>query len=144
MLRARPRPTPWLPRGGPQQANRVRPDVPMRRLPWDTAAPGHVEVDLVHQCGGSATGEYGHPLQMVDVATGWSERVAVLGRGDQAREVGFRRILGRRPFPGIELHPDHGGEFFKHQRVRFWGEAMTGLTLRRRRPYHKNDTLVRA
>lgn len=153
LLRALPRPTPRLPRGGPEQANRVRQDVPMRRLPWDTAAPGHFEVDLVHHCGGSATGEYVHTLQLVDVATGWSERVAVLGRSYQAMEAGFRRILGRLPFPVIELHPDNGGECFNHHLVRFWGEAMTGLTLTRSRPYHKNDnrlveqkndTLVRA
>ena len=153
MLLTLPRPTPRLPRGGPEQANRLRQEVPMRRLPWDTATPGHFEVDLVHHCGGSATGEYVHTLQMVDVATGWSERVAVLGRSQAAMEAGFRRLLGRLPFPVRELHPDNGSEFFNHHLVRFWGEEITGLKLSRSRPYHKNDnrlveqkndTLVRA
>ena len=31
-----------------------------------------VPVDLVHHGGESSTGEYGHPIQLVDVATGWS------------------------------------------------------------------------
>lgn len=153
MLTALPRPTPRLPRGGPEQANRARQGVPMRRLPWDTAEPGHFEVDLVHHCGASAAGEYVHTLQLVDVATGWSERVAVLGRSQAAMEAGFRRILGRLPFPVLELHPDNGSEFFNHHLVRFWGAEITGLTLSRSRPYHKNDnrfveqkndTLVRA
>ena len=50
-----PRPMPRLPRGGPEQANRVRQDVPMGRLPWQTTAPGHFEVDLVHRCGRRGT-----------------------------------------------------------------------------------------
>jgi hypothetical protein len=153
MLSAMPRPTPRLPRKGPAQANRVRRDVPMGRIPWQTDEPGHFAVDLVHHCGASASGEYVHTIQMVDVATGWSERVAVLGRSQAAREAGFRRILGRLPFPGRQLHPDNGGEFFNDHLVRFWGEAITGLRLSRSRPYHKNDnrlgeqkndTLVRA
>jgi len=37
--------------------------------------PGHFEVDLVHHSGESTAGEYGHSLQLIDVATGWSERV---------------------------------------------------------------------
>ncbi len=90
---------------------------------------------------------------MVDVATGWSERVAVLGRGQAAMEAGFRRILGRLPFPVRQLHPDNGSAFRNNHLVRFWGEEITGLKLSRSRPYHKNDnrlveqkndTLVRA
>lgn len=153
LLATMPRPAPRLPRGGPEQANRARQAVPMGRLPWQTAEPGRFEVDLVHHCGASTAGEYVHTLQLVDVATGWSERVAILGRSQRAMEGGFRRVLGRLPFPVRELHPDNGGEFFSDHLVRFWGEEITGLTLSRSRPYHKNDnrlveqknaTLVRA
>ena len=153
MLTTLARPTPRLPRKGPEEANRLRQAVPMGRLPWQLDQPGHFEVDLVHHCGASATGEYVHTIQMVDIATGWSERVAVLGRSQRAMEAGFRRILGRVPFPVRELHPDNGSEFFNDHLIRFWGEEITGLTLSRSRPYHKNDnrlveqknaTLVRA
>ncbi len=111
----------------------------MKRIPWETSDPGHFEVDLVHHGGESTDGTYVHTLQMIDVATGWSERVAVLGKGQQAMEAGFRRILERLPFAVKELHPDNGTEFFNHHLVRFWGEAITGLTLSRSRPYQKND-----
>jgi hypothetical protein len=130
---------PRLPRKGPEQANRVRKDVPMRRIPWDTPDPGHFEVDLVHHAGGSAAGDYVHTLQLIDVATGWSERVAILGRSQEAMEEGFRQVLARLPFPITELHPDNGSEFFNHHLVRFFGEAITGLTVSRSRPYQKND-----
>ena len=142
MLRTMARPTPRLPRKGPEEANRLRQAVPMGRLPWQLDEPGHFEVDLVHHCGSSATGEYVHTIQMVDIATGWSERVAVLGRSQRAMEAGFRRILGRLPFPVVELHPDNGSEFFNDHLVRFWGEELTGLRLSRSRPYHKNDNRV--
>ncbi len=111
----------------------------MKRIPWDTSEPGHFETDLVHHGGESPTGEYGYSLQMVDVATGWSERVALLGRGQAAMVAGFRHILERIPFPILELHPDNGSEFFNHHLVQFWKEKVTGVQLSRSRPYHKND-----
>ncbi len=142
-----------LPRRGPERANRVARAVPIRRIPWDTAEPGHVEVDLVHHSGPSTSGDYVHTLQMVDVATGWSERVAVLGRGQRAMEAGFRRSVARVPFRLVELHSDNGPEFLNDHLIRFWGTELTGLELSRSRPYRKNDnrfveqkndTLVRA
>ena len=139
MLRGMPRAIPRLPRKGPAQANRVLRAVPMGRIPWQTTTPGWCEVDLVHHCGESAAGEYVHTLQLIDVATGWSERAAVLGRGQAAMEAGFRRILARLPFPLVHLHPDNGSEFFNDHLVRFFGTEVTGLTLSRSRPYQKND-----
>ena len=83
---------PRLPRKGPRQRNALLRDIPMKRIPWHEQEPGHFEVDLVHHCGLSASGEYVCSIQMVDVATAWSERVAVLGRSYLVRvmvSVGF-------------------------------------------------------
>ncbi|NLE43218.1 MAG: transposase family protein, partial [Chloroflexi bacterium] len=127
--------------------------IPAKRLPWDIATPGHFEVDLVHHCGPSASGEYVCTLQMVDVATGWSERIAVLGRSYRVIEHAFRVILRRLPFPVREVHPDNGSEFLNHHMLRLWGDSVQGVTFSRSRPYLKNDnrlveqknaTLVRA
>jgi transposase InsO family protein len=144
---------PRLPRRGPKQANRLTRDIPMTRIAWDEQEPGHFETDLVHHSGPSASGEFVCTAQMLDVATGWSERVAVLGRSYLVMEDGFRRMLARLPFPVLELHPDNGSEFFNHHLLRFWEEKVQGVSLSRSRPYHKNDnrfveqkndTLVRA
>ena len=125
----------------------------MRRIPLDEAQPGHFEIDLVHHCGVSASGEYVHTLQWIDVATGWSERVAILGRSYRVMEWAFRYILARLPFPILELHPDNGSEFLNQHLIRFFHEQVSGADLSRSRPYHKNDnrkveqknsTLVRA
>ena len=128
-----------LPHKGPERANHVTKDVPMGRIAWDTQEAGHFEVDLVHHAGASTTGEYLHTLQLIDVATGWSERVAVLGRGQRAMQQGFGQVLDRLPFPVVELHPDNGAEFFNDHLVRFWKEKVTGVSLSRSRPYQKND-----
>jgi len=144
---------PRLPRKGPERANQVTRDIPTRRIPWDEARPGHFEIDLVHHCGASASGDYVHTLQCIDVATGWSERVALLGRSYRVMEWAFGYILARLPFPVLELHPDNGSEFLNHHLLRFFREHVSGATLSRSRPYHKNDnrkveqknsTLVRA
>ncbi len=128
-----------LPQKGAERANQVTKGVPMGRIPWDIGEPGHFEVDLVHHSGESTAGLYGHTIQLIDVATGWSERAAVLGRGQQAMEGGFEHILGRLPFPVKELHPDNGSEFFNHHLVRYWKDKVSGVQLSRSRPWHKND-----
>ncbi len=144
---------PRLPRKGPERANKASKDVLIRRIPWNEQNPGHFETDLVHHCGPTASGEYVHSLQMIDVATGWSERVAVLGRSYLVMEDAFRSILARLPFPVLEIHPDNGSEFFNQHLLRFWKEAVKGVVLSRSRPYKKNDnrfveqknsTLIRA
>lgn len=131
-----------LPQKGAERANQVTKGVPMGRIAWDTKEPGHCEVDLVYHSGPNISGEHGHTIQVVDVATGWSERVAVLGRGQRAMQAGFERILSRVPFALVELHPDNGAEFFNAHLVRFWKEKVVGVHLSRSRPYQKNDNRI--
>ncbi len=114
---------------------------------------GHFEVDLVHHSGPSTHGDYVHTLQLVDVATGL-ERAGGGARAQPAGD-GARLPPGARAaaLPDPRAAPDNGPEFLNAHLVRFWGAAITGLTLSRSRPYHKNDnrlveqkndTLVRA
>ncbi len=132
---------PRLPRQKPR-ARRLAQSIPMLRIPWSTWQPGHFETDLVHHCGPSASGEYACTLQMIDVATGWSERIAVLGRSYLVMEDAFRRILARLPFSVLEIHPDNGSEFINHHMLRFWGEIVQGVKFSRSRPYQKNDNRI--
>jgi len=142
-----------LPRKGPRRANTRLRDIPMKRIPWDTVTPGHFEVDLVHHGGPTTSGEYVCTLQLIDIATGWSERMAVLGRSYQVMRHAFERVLQRLPFPILEIHPDNGSEFLNHHMLRFWGQIVQGVQISRSRPFCKNDnrnveqknsTLVRA
>ena len=144
---------PRLPRKPPSIGNSVTRDVPMKIIPWNEQEVGHFETDTVHHGGSSPVGEFVYSLQMIDVATGWSERVAVLGRSYLVMADAFLTILERLPFPALEIHPDNGSEFFNHHLVSFWKDAVPDADLSRSRPYHKNDnrfveqknrTLVRA
>ena len=144
---------PRLPRKRPSTGNSVTRNVPMKVIPYNQQEPGHFETDLVHHGGPTASGEFVCSLQMIDVATGWSERTAVLGRSYLVMKDAFLTILERLPFAVREIHPDNGSEFFNHHMVRFWKDAVQGVQLTRSRPYQKNDnrfveqknrTLVRA
>ena len=142
-----------LPQRAGRKPNKVLQQVPMVRIPWDEQEPGHFEVDLVHHSGRRTSGDYVCSLQMIDVATGWSERAAVLGRSYVVMQDAFQYLLTHIPFPVLELHPDNDAAFFNQHMVRFWGHKVAGVRLSRSRPYHKNDnrfveqknaTLIRA
>jgi len=128
-----------LPRRPPSPPKPLTRGIPMKRIPSNTSQPGHFEVDLVHHSGPNPSGHYVHSLQMVDVATGWSERRAVLGRSWLVVRDAFRHILDQLPFAVREIHPDNGSEFFNYHLLQFWGEAAGHIRLSRSRPYHKND-----
>lgn len=123
----------------PKRTNRVTQDIPAKRIAWNEQEPGHFEVDTVYHCGYDNQGEFVHTLQLVDVATGWSERAAILGRSYLVVSDAFQRILSRLPFLILELHPDNGSEFMNSHLVNFWGEEIASLELSRSRPYEKND-----
>lgn len=123
----------------PKRTNRVTQNIPTKRIAWNEQEPGHFEVDTVHHCGYEAKGEFVHTLQLIDVATGWSERAATLGRSYTVISNAFQRILVRVPFPVRELHPDNGSEFMNNHLVNFWGEEIASVELSRSRPYEKND-----
>lgn len=144
---------PQLPRKGPTEANQAAKRVPIGKIAWDEQQPGYFEADLVFHSGPSVSGLHAHTLQMIDVATGWSERVAVLGRSHLVMKDGFRRILARLPFPVRHMHTDNGSEFLNDPLLSFWEDRSESISLSRGRPYQKNDqpfveqknsTLVRA
>lgn len=125
-------------KGLPHQTFAQKQSIPVRRIDWQEHQPGHVEVDLVHHCGVSADGQYAHSLQLLDVATGWSECTAMLGRSYLVMQDGFERISHRLPFEILELHPDNGSEFLNAHLVRYWQDKVHA-ELSRSRPFHKND-----
>ena len=126
-------------RKGPAAASFAeKQSIPIRRIDWQEKCPGHFEVDLVHHCGANGEGQYAHTLQLLDVATGWCECVAVLGRSQLVIQDGFERISRRLPFTVQELHVDNGSEFLNHLLLSYWHTQVCG-ELSRSRPWQKND-----
>jgi hypothetical protein len=140
-------------RRGAVPASGLAASIPMTRLPWDLAEPGHFELDTVHHGGPQSSGDYLCTLQLIDVATAWSERVAIYGRSARAVQQALQHAFSRCPFAIHEVHPDNGPEFINRPLIAFFGNKVTGVHLSRSRPFHKNDnrlveqkndTLVRA
>jgi len=132
---------PKLSQRGPRRpsSNSIRKQYPMSKIAWDIQEAGHFEVDLVHHCGEVANGEYIHTLQMVDVATGWSEITAIFGRSYRVVADGFDYLVDHLPFSVLEIHPDNGAEFFNRVVLRYWKKRLPDLQITRSRPYQKND-----
>jgi len=140
-------------KGKRRYRNRVADQIPMRVIPWDTELPGHFEVDLVHHAGPDVRGECVYTVQFIDVKTGWSERVALLGRSYSRMEETFSKFQAQCPIPVIEIHSDNGPEFMNHHLQSFFAHTFRGANFSRSRPWQKNDnrfveqknyTLVRA
>jgi hypothetical protein len=104
---------------------------------WSDAAPGFVEADLVAHDGGSAFGDFLCTLTMTDVATGWTEVVAVLNKAQRNVFPGLQRVRERLPFPLLGLDTDNGSEFINKNLVRYCDQEH--ITFTRSRPYRKND-----
>ena len=142
-----------LPRKSPGRPSHILQQVPTQIIPWNQWEPGHLEVDLVWHSGPDISGDFVHTLQMIDVATAWSGRYAILGRGSLLMYDAFRNLRHRIPFPFLEIHSDNGSEFLNNHMHRFWSVESPQVKLSRNRPWRKNDsrfveqrnfTLVRA
>ncbi len=98
----------------------LKQQIPVRTYtPWEEQLPGFVEIDLVAHCGASAAGLYLNTLNVVDVATGWSECLGVWGKGQAGVFAALERIRGRLPFPLLGIDSDNGSEFLNDQLLRY-------------------------
>jgi hypothetical protein len=64
--------------------------IPVRTFAdWDDLQPGFVEADLVAHCGTSVQGVYLNTLVLTDVATGWTECLALLHHTEEQVQRGL-------------------------------------------------------
>lgn len=99
--------------------------------------PGWIEIDLVSHSGELAVGKWINTLSAVDICTGWSERVPIMGKTQEAVEEALGRLEFLFPFEIKGLHPDNGSEFLNYL-VLDWCRDHK-VILSRGRPYRKND-----
>lgn len=115
----------------------LKSQIPLRTGPWEEAKPGCAEIDLVAHCGESAAGEFAFTLDFTDIATGWVERRAVLGRPQERTHQALKDIKAALPFPLLGIDSDNDSTFINHELWR-WCEAER-IAFTRSRPYKKND-----
>lgn len=124
-------------RGATRHGSLLKSSIPIRITNWNTRQIGFMEMDTVAHNGGDPSGEFVYSLDMVEIATGWSEQIAVLGKGEKEIVAAITEIRKGLPFDLKGLDSDSGGEFINWHMVR-WCKT-NNLFFTRSRPDRKND-----
>jgi len=112
--------------------------IPVRTYtPWEDEKPGFVEIDLVAHCGETTEGQYLNTLTATDLATGWTECLAIPNKTQPAVSQAIQELRQRLPFRLLGLDSDNGSEFINDTLLRYCQSEQ--ITFTRSRPYHKND-----
>lgn len=117
----------------------LRKQIPIKTDQWNESRPGFVESDTVAHCGDSIEGNYVNTVDLVDIATGWTEQGACWGKGEAGVLAALKDIEERIPFPILGFDADNGGEFINHHLWRHFADRMKPVQFTRSRPYHKDD-----
>ena len=115
----------------------LRREIPVKAGAWDVAEPGSAEIDLVSHSGPSATGQFGHTLNLTDIFPGWCESRAVLGAGQDGVVAALEEMRRSLPFALRAVDSDNGSEFINHQLAGYCKKRAIAFT--RSRPYKKDD-----
>jgi len=112
--------------------------IPIRTFtPWEDEHPGFLEIDLVAHCGLSTEGTYLNTLTATDLATGWTECLALPNKTQFAVSQAITVLRQNLPFPLLGLDSDNGSEFINDTLYRYC--LSEKITFTRSRPYQKND-----
>ena len=126
-------------RSGTKPGTLLKHNIPIKTFSeWSCTEPGFVEMDLVGHDGGNTRGEYAQTLDVVDVATRWTETRAVKNKAQRWVFEALKHIIAKIPFPIRGIDSDNGAEFINAHLIRFC--AQNSITFTRSRAYHKNDS----
>ena len=117
----------------------IRRSIPVRTFSdWQNPPPGFFEIDMVEHCGGPKTdGDYVHTLTMTDIATGWTECVAMRMREQMLIVGAFEQVVGVLPFAMLGVDSDNDSAFMSESVFDYCKGH--GLVQTRSRAYKKND-----
>jgi hypothetical protein len=116
----------------------LRKSIPVRTFgDWHDPAPGFFEMDMVVHCGKSTVGNYVHSLVLTDIASGWTEAMAMVVREQTLVVESVSEIRARLPFPVRGLDVDNDSAFINETLVDYCRDNKIELT--RCRAYKKND-----
>ena len=112
--------------------------IPVRTFtPWQDEQPGFLEIDLVAHCGFTTEGTYLNTLTATDLATGWTECLALANKTQLAVSQAIVQLRHDLPFALLGLDSDNGSEFINETLYRYCQAEQ--ITFTRSRPYQKND-----
>jgi hypothetical protein len=126
-----------LPLGTTKPGSLLKSQIAVRRGRWEETNPGWLESDTVAHGGETTAGQFIFTYDFINIASGWTELEASMGKGERATVIGFARVRERFPFPVLGIDSDNGTEYINDHLRRYC--IAEGLTFTRSRPYHKND-----
>lgn len=116
----------------------IKKHIPIRTFAdWNDVVPGFLEADLVAHCGENVRGQFLHTLTVTDIATGWTELGALMGKSEDDVLQEIAEIKELLPFPLLGFDTDNGGEFINYGLVDWCSK--NEITFTRSREYKKND-----
>ncbi len=116
----------------------LKKQIPIRTFQdWNDVKPGFLEADLVAHCGTQAEGSFLYTLTLTDVATGWTECLPLLNRGQEAVVAALKRAQQLLPFPILGIDTDNGAEFINMELLAYCEQEH--ITFTRGRPQKSND-----
>lgn len=116
----------------------LKKQIPIRTFQdWNETTPGFMEADLVAHCGTQVDGSYLFTLTLTDVATGWTECLPLLARGQEPVIAALKRARQLLPFPLLGIDTDNGGEFINMELATYCEQEHLAFT--RGRPRKSND-----
>jgi len=123
----------------PGMGSAVRRNVPIRTFnDWNDPVPGYLEVDMVEHCGGpKQDGNFVHSLVLTDIASGWTECVALLVREQTLVVEGFVQARAQLPVAVRGLDTDNDSAFMND--TVFGYCQSNAIEFTRSRAYRKND-----
>lgn len=104
---------------------------------WSDPKPGYFEADLVQHCGGRSEGSFVHSFVLTDIASGWTECVALVVREQSLVIEAIEALQLRLPVPLIGLDTDNDSVFMNQSLISYCGRH--GIEQTRSRAYRKND-----
>jgi len=117
----------------------LKKQVPIKLNQWDETRPGFIEADTVAHCGTSVSGQFVYTLNIVDIATGWTEQRALWGKGKRGVFEALKDIRRLLPFKILGFDCDNGGELLNYMLLEYFANKKQPVQYTRSREYKKND-----
>jgi len=125
-------------KSGTKPGKLLKKQIPVRTYYADAdKKPGFFEIDTVHHCGTSDSGEFCLTLTATDVYSGWVELRPTLNKAYKWVFQALLDIKSSLPFPLMGIDSDNGSEFINAALLKWCRDERIQFT--RTRAYRKND-----
>ena len=125
-------------KSGTKPGKLLKKQIPVRTYYADVdKKPGFFEIDTVHHCGTSDSGEFCLTLTATDVYSGWTELRPTLNKANKWVFQALLDIKSSLPFPLTGIDSDNGSEFINFALLKWCRDERIQFT--RTRAYRKND-----